>query len=81
MLGSDWFSFPRLNLKVLNVKSGGPDLGSDWLTGGGVRAGDFQGLIPQNFTKWGSLGSSFPPSQDPRTDTIMSCDPLYIFFR
>ena len=51
MLGSDWFSFPRLNLKVLNVKSGGPDLGSDWLTGGGVRAGDFQRLFPENFYK------------------------------
>ena len=53
MLGSDWFSFPRLNLKVLNVKSGGPDLGSDWLTGGGVRAGDFQRLLDfQRLFSW-----------------------------
>ena len=66
MLGSDWFSFPRLNLKVLNVKSGGPDLGSDWLAGGGVRSGDFQRLFPQNskmesfffFGKMDGLGSS-----------------------
>ena len=40
-MGSDWFPFPRFNLKVLNIKSGDPDLGSDWLTGGGVRSGDF----------------------------------------
>ena len=70
MLGSDWFSFPRLNLKVLNVKSGGPDLGSDWLAGGGLRSGDFQRFFPQNskielllllllfLTKWDGLGSS-----------------------
>ena len=45
MLGSDWFSFPWLNLKVLNVKSGDPDLGSDWLTSDGVRSGDFQRLF------------------------------------
>ena len=47
-MGSDWFPFPRFNLKVLNIKSGDPDLGSDWLTGGGVRSGDFQRLFPQN---------------------------------
>ena len=46
--GSDWFPFPGLNSKVLNVKSGDPDLGSDWLAGGGVRSGDFQRLFPQN---------------------------------
>ena len=58
MLGSDWFSFPGLNLKVLNVKSGDPDLGSDWLEGGGVRSGDFQRLSSRKLTKWSSLDSS-----------------------
>ena len=46
--GSDWFPFPGLNSKVLNVKSGDPDLGSDWLAGGGVRSGNLQRLFPQN---------------------------------
>ena len=56
--GSDWFPFPGLNSKVLNVKSGDPDLGSDWLAGGGVRSGDFQRLLDfqrlfsWNLTKW-----------------------------
>ena len=67
MLGSDCFSFPWLNSKVLNVKSGDPDLGSDWLTSGGVRTGGFQRLFPHNskmesffffLAKWSGLGSS-----------------------
>ena len=54
MLSSDWFSFP------------GPAQGSDWLAGGGVRSGDFQGLFSRNLTKRSSLDSSLDITKYPR---------------
>ena len=38
---------------MLEVKSGDPDLGSDWLAGGGVRSGDFQKTLFLEFLQNG----------------------------